>query len=466
MKKNMPWLAAGLPLLIISNGRWIVPLAAWLAPVFLLRFFRGLRPGTAALAGAAVFSAASGIMLYGIIPPALGPMFFALVLYYGLLWLLPYLADRVLAPRIGGFAATLVFPAAAVVTEYANALALGDWGSLAFTQPDALALQQILSLTGIGGLTFLIAWFGAAANWAWDRRSRWPELRRGLGIYAAVVAAALLFGGLRLALFASRSATVRVAGFTLLRQGASEPKFWDRLFDKTRACAAAGAAIVLWPEAAVDIAADRKPALIERGVRAARDGRIYLLMSYYAKNPGVQGDRGVNASIFIGPDGRTLWEYVKSHPVPGSTDRPGNGQIPTAVTPFGIVGSAICYDFDFPALIRQAGRKGVDIMLDPSWDWKALDPLHTRMAVSRAVENGFSLVRLTAEGLSLAVDSQGRVLAAMDHFRTADRMIFADVPTRGKGTIYASLGDVTAWASAAVLAALPLFRRRRKPGHT
>jgi apolipoprotein N-acyltransferase len=277
---------------------------------------------------------------------------------------------------------------------------------------------------------------------------------------SAVLIAVLFYGGSRLAFFRPASPTVRVAGFTELRGDDTEEAFWDRMFERTRACAAAGAAIVLWPEAAVDVRPEKKEALLSRARAEARAARIYLLAAYYEKGPELPADRGLNASVFIGPDGRVLWEYVKTHPVPGSTDRPGDGRVPVADTPYGRIGSAICYDLDFPALIRRAGRRGVDIMLDPSWDWRALDPLHTEMAVARAVENGFSLVRQTPEGLSIAVDSQGRVLAAMDHFRTKDRMLIADVPTRGARTLYAMLGDWLAWLCAAALPVLALARRR------
>ena len=34
------WLLIGAGLLLFSNGRWIIPLATWLAPVFLIRFAR------------------------------------------------------------------------------------------------------------------------------------------------------------------------------------------------------------------------------------------------------------------------------------------------------------------------------------------------------------------------------------------------------------------------------------------
>ena len=34
------WLLIGAGLLLFSNGRWMIPLATWLAPVFLIRFAR------------------------------------------------------------------------------------------------------------------------------------------------------------------------------------------------------------------------------------------------------------------------------------------------------------------------------------------------------------------------------------------------------------------------------------------
>lgn len=40
-------------------------------------------------------------------------------------------------------------------------------------------------------------------------------------------------------------------------------------------------------------------------------------------------------------------------------------------------------------------KGGVDLMINPSADWKEIDPLHTDMIMFRAVENGFSMVRVT-----------------------------------------------------------------------
>jgi len=32
------WLAIGAVLMLFAHGRWIIPLATWLAPIFILRF--------------------------------------------------------------------------------------------------------------------------------------------------------------------------------------------------------------------------------------------------------------------------------------------------------------------------------------------------------------------------------------------------------------------------------------------
>ncbi|UCF98419.1 MAG: hypothetical protein JSV89_02530, partial [Spirochaetaceae bacterium] len=63
----------------------------------------------------------------------------------------------------------------------------------------------------------------------------------------------------------------------------------------------------------------------------------------------------------------------------------------------------------------------------------------------RAIENGFSFVRPTYNGITFAEDFNGRILAQMDSTNTADGIMYADVPTRGVRTIYAKTGDLLGW---------------------
>jgi len=132
------------------------------------------------------------------------------------------------------------------------------------------------------------------------------------------------------------------------------------------------------------------------------------------------------------------------------------------VTPLGRIGAAICFDLDFPDLVLREGRTGADIMLVPSSDWREIDPLHTRMALMRGIENGCSIVRPTAKGLSAAADYEGRMLASADFFQTNDPVMVAQVPVRGVRTIYARVGDLFAGLCAlGVLVAAAMALRGR-----
>jgi len=101
-------------------------------------------------------------------------------------------------------------------------------------------------------------------------------------------------------------------------------------------------------------------------------------------------------------------------------------------------------------------------LLDPSNDWCAIDPWHAQMASFRAIEQGVNLIRQTSNGLSAAFDYQGRRLAAMDHFQTADYAMVSQVPTRGVQTVYSLLGDWFAWACLAALAVLTVLSLRKR----
>ena len=96
--------------------------------------------------------------------------YYAIVLILTGLTMLPYLADRLITPRLGGFVATLVFPLAFTMFEYLSSFGpSGTINSIANTQYGNLPLLQVVSVTGIWGLTFLITWFAAVVNWAWEQ---------------------------------------------------------------------------------------------------------------------------------------------------------------------------------------------------------------------------------------------------------------------------------------------------------
>jgi len=482
-------LAAGtLLLLFAQHGRWDIPLAAWLAPMLLIRFARDARPWPAAglVWLGSVIAGQFWLWESGIIP------LFPMGLLISTIFTLPYVADRLTAPRLAGhpYLATLVFPAAWVAVEYLTALLspTGDIsGSLAATQYGDLPLLQLASVTGAFGVTFLVAWFASVANLAWERRgTAW----RGIAAYAAVLAVVLAGGAVRMAVAPPTAPTVRIAGIAptrALNEARSRtldpmsPASIARDPARTRAVfapvnadllartdreARAGARIVVWPEVGAQVHENDRAALLRAVGAIARRDHVYVEagLGVVTRRPPYLR----NEAVLIDPAGTVRWTYQKAHPVPGMEPlTPGDGRVPVARTPYGAVANVICFDADFPALPRQAAAKGADIVFVPSSDWPEFGLVHTQKAELRAIENGVSLFREDQKGLTAAYDPQGRTLAATDYYRTPQQTTVASVPVRGGRTVYAAVGDVFAWADLAglvLLIGLAAAAGRRSPG--
>ena len=476
------WLALAAVLFLFAAGQWVIPLAAWLAPLFLLRFVRTQPLFLGLLLAWLVRSAGAAVVQHGIIPIS-GPAYYVVVLLLTLVTMLPYLADRLLGPRLNGFVATLVFPVTYTSIEYLSSFGPnGTINSIANTQYGILPLLQVVSVTGIWGITFLLTWFAAVGNWVWERKFAWPQVRSGGLLYVGLLAVVLVGGGARLAFFPPEVTLVRIAGLSpsqaavaafnrelpqatqnaLLSGKATQA---DRalarsafttldhdLLTRSQQVARAGAKIIVWPEASpvsANILQEDEPALIQQASALAQQEGIYLDMGLAvflsdSNPPPFLKDE----AVLIDPTGTVVAKYEKSHLVPFGEQHEvvlGNSKVPLVETPYGRLSTAICFDADFPDLMRQAGQGGADLVLVPGDDWQAIAPQHTYDATFRAIENGFSLVREASNGLSMIVDYEGHVLATSDYFTTDEQTMVASAPTHGVRTIYATIGDLFAW---------------------
>jgi apolipoprotein N-acyltransferase len=179
------WLALGIVLLSFSMPNWTIALAAWLAPVFLLRFVRTqplLRGMLLVLLASVLVYALKVFAIYSL--GAITDLIMAFGL--GIIFTLPYLLDRVLAQRLGGLPGTLVFPLAVTTVWYLNAALNPSAGTMlnpAYTQYGDLPLMQLVSVTGLWGIIFLMSWLASVVNWAWEQGFAWPKVRPGLLLY-------------------------------------------------------------------------------------------------------------------------------------------------------------------------------------------------------------------------------------------------------------------------------------------
>jgi len=480
------WLLLATSLTLFVVGEWAMPIVAWLIPLFALRFLRTTPSwrsvGLFWLLGIPFLH----VTLNGIVPiPGIGFTIFVIILVsFGLI---PYLVDRWLTPRLPGLIGTLVFPLIATIFEYANAFGeYGTFGSTAYTQFGNLALMQIVSVTGLWGMIFLIMWFASVVNWAWENEWSWHRVKHGVLGYTLIFALVMLYGTIRLINAGAPAETVRVAAIPLnpdyiatLNENypdlmgkmfantlSEEEKSLlqehfntsnDSLLQRSQAEAQAGAKIVFWAEANAIVMKENEAAFIERGRTLAQKNDIYLGMAVGVFDSTNEKPLE-NKIVLIDPSGELSSEYVKAYPVPGGEAEvsvEGTDIIPTLDTPFGRIATVICFDMDHHHHILQTGRANVDILFAPSNDWPAVAKLHMQMSTFRAIENGLTLVRPTSQGISVATDPFGRIIAGLNFYSTNGGALVAHVPAaQNTPTIYARIGDAFAWLCVVALVGL------------
>ncbi|GLC43321.1 hypothetical protein PLESTB_001340700 [Pleodorina starrii] len=165
--------------------------------------------------------------------------------------------------------------------------------------------------------------------------------------------------------------------------------------------------------------------------------------------------RVTNHFVLLGPNGSTLWDYRKAFPVPIIEAQvvAGPPRLPTAPSPYGTLGGAICFDMDRPQYVRQAGAAGVALLLQPSWTWGAVGPRHFASDALRAIEDGFTIFRCSSDGVSGVVSPRG---VAAHYLLTGEQDVLTfSLPLQPRvRTAYVVFGWALEWANLAAAVAL------------
>jgi apolipoprotein N-acyltransferase len=479
------WLGIGFSFLLFGNGVNIIPISTWIGMAFFVRFMRTQKTSRALLIG---YIAVSVLFLFQwrLIFSGVGKSFVIYAVAFGLLGFLPYLIDRLISPQLDNFLGTLVLPLAWVLCEYIFhlVLPLKTFFSLAYTQYENLPLLQIMSVTGMWGIVFILPWFASVVNFVWERKFVLQEIWKGVLIYGSILILILYFGGLRLSVFRPDDKRVRVATVTSnldmevfpedgtqaadhLYYGNMKTKelaaLKDRieknntnLIEATVAEARAGSKIIVWNEYDAHILREDETKFVKRMSNIARQEEIYLCMLLISIESDVTkrelpDNVWENKVVFINPDGEVAFEYVKANLLIGPEMQYGVAGPKTVYSmdsPYGTLSSVICLDLDVPGFIRLAGKGDADILCAGAIDGSggAKDqPLHALMAGYRAIENGMSVVRGGHSGYSIAFDYHGRIVSMIPHYAADGRTMVAQVPTKGVKTIYSIIGDLFAW---------------------
>jgi apolipoprotein N-acyltransferase len=486
-KELLRWLAIFALLTLFSSGRWALWPVAWIAPIVGLYVIHRTSPRAGFFLLWAAIYLPSSIAWYGTIPfPA--PVYAVFMLFNALVATAPYLLDRLLTRRLDQHVATtLVFPMATTAVEFlylANG-ALGSFGAQAYTQSAFAPLAQFASVAGLWGITFVVTWFASIAHWVVRRHEAGQAYVRPVTMCGAIIAAILAFGAIRLLAAPAPQRSVQVTSFTAAHvdmgammslYNADPAAFRERTREqhaaylrRTAEAAGNGAQIVLWPELAGLGLADDVATLVSQGQALANEHDLYLAMPLFVLDP-AGAAAPVNKILVADPAGAIVLEHVKyGGNLLEAYRQPGVPQLKTVKTPFGILSAVICWDTDYPAVVRQAGQQNVDILLSPASVWPAVARIHAEMAPFRAIENGLTLVRQSDNGFSLVSDPYGRVVMRENHVGQADVRMFAAAPVMPTGTLYTTLGDIVGQLSVAgilvtIIAVITMRFRQRTGG--
>jgi apolipoprotein N-acyltransferase len=374
------------------------------------------------------------------------------------------------------------------------------WVLLGYSQTPVLPIAQLASVFGVYGVSALVAAVSAslalvAVAPGRARAGHYQRRYLPVAIMVGVLFSVAAWGSIRV----SRSALTRT-GDPLrvgLIQGnvdqdektnaARAPAIFQEYLGMTRQAIRDGAQVVFWPESSTPFLFEEDTLAAEQVRTLARQARVPIVVgSDQIEWRQDHGRRVVgnyyNSAFLVRADGTTGGVYRKMHLVPFGEYVPLKkvfffaAPLVEAVSDFAagqdavllpldghLISTAICYEVVYPALVRQSVRGGSELLTtitNDAWFGKTSAPhQHFEQAAMRAIEEGRYLVRSANTGISGIVDPYGRVLAATEIFQPA--VTVGEIRFLRGFTVYATIGDVLAYASIVTTAALLVATRRR-----
>ncbi len=333
---------------------------------------------------------------------------------------------------------------------------IGTATSPAYSPAGFLPFVQIAEITGLWGITFIIYFVGAALGLLLYRVRDYKRY-----IWTVLVAVLLLLGNIafgywRISKFEEYGSSIRTATVCLkekegdvIDKPATYSLEWaERYADLVRKAALdRDALLVVWPEEALKVTDATRDTLMHFLSNLSRELGIYQVVGVF------DSSLSVNSAWLIAPGGELLMEYHKHHLVPyvDKADNPGADEPEVADVAGVKAGIVICNDEVFTDITRKLGRKGAQMVMDPSWDWQAVYERHAKIVPMRAVENRFSIVRSTKDGIAQLIDPAGRVLESKNTLLADKTVMVGDLPAGTGNTFYAKYGDIFAFLAIAVV---------------
>jgi apolipoprotein N-acyltransferase len=485
--------------LALSYSGWYLTIYSWVCIGILLIAIFGTRPAVAFACGfvhaiffvfASVPWIATVLSVHGGLSTAGGwGVLFLIAAAWGILtgtftWIVHRLSCRGIA--FACFGAPFVWVTFEFVRARLPEISF-PWNLLGYPASSNLALLQVTTVTGIYGLSFLVAAFNALLAWADSAITQPPRFRvKVLGGAIAVLLVIMLAAPLLVPVPQSHHYARAVQ--LNFPEVETYPANWfpthaadlEQIRNLSLAPSAKHPDLLVWPEAPAPFSfedpqfAKQASALAETLHEPFLAGVIEWRTSmdrtaHHATVP-------YNSAILIDPQGQNVFTYDKIHLVPFGEYEPfplihqvvssvsnevggfrkGSNYAVGHLYDGQTFGTFICYEAIYAGEIRKFAANGAELYINISNDgWfgrSAAADQHLRMARVRAVENRRWMLRVTNNGFTASVDPYGRISLALP----PDVRAAADLPYdfRTDETIYTRFGDWFAWLCVIVSAIL------------
>ncbi len=370
-------------------------------------------------------------------------------------------------------------PALWVSAEFARSSLFSgfSWELLGYTQYRHLPLIQIADLTGVYGLSFLMAMCGYVTAEALRpvMASRFSGLpshfpwRASLSLVGLLIVT-VAYGSFRIRQYASAEGSPLTVA--LIEHTVPPNQRWNRAHSvqvlgeylalTQQTLAGQAPDLIVWPEFAVDFYLAHEPEIRKQIGSVLGEIHAPLLLGAPRLDRTRETMRYYNSAYLVAPSGDILADYDKQQLLPFAEYRPfglsallpHSAESPSEFSP-GVratvfpfppapFGAVICYEVTYPTLTRQLTRAGAQFLVNISNDaWltaagKAAGAQHFSMAVLRAVENRRPLVRLAASGESGFIAASGQI---QQRTAFAEDVLLGQVVPHTEQTVYTHYGD-------------------------
>jgi apolipoprotein N-acyltransferase len=355
------------------------------------------------------------------------------------------------------------------------------WNLLGYPAAANSGLVQITSITGIYGLSFLVAGFNALL--AWTGVSDALSLKRRLLITGGVTALliAIGFAGPRMLPQAPAHHFARAVQLNFPETPSYSADWFqahtadlEEIKRISLAPAAVQPDLLVWPEAPAPFSFQDWRFVEIASALAIHFKHPFLAGAIEWKPPVDPADKipsrnlaPYNSALLFDAQGQRIFVYDKIHLVPFGEYEPfplihrvvtsvsdevggfhkGNNNAVGRLAGENTFGVFICYEAIYAGEVRRFAANGAQLFVNISNDgWfgrSAAAEQHLHMARVRAVENRRWIVRATNNGYTVSIDPYGRIFAPLP----PDVRSAADLPYdfRTDETIYTRFGDWFAW---------------------